>query len=178
MAPRSNAPLGDQEPDVQCQAVKLGAVVRRRPHSSGDRVARRLKLAMAVVAAMATVSALEVDTTRGGHQAGSALPVMTDRVAVQAPPAGVPTPSAVIGTRLGDWELRSSSLVLADVAGQGLATLTHPGAGTVIVYRSDQSIRPELRRQGWTHIGDPTRGTATSSTLFRRPRRPQRNSSR
>ena len=122
-------------------------------------MARRRKLALAVLAAVAIVAAVTDAATRSDRRAPSAAPsaapVTSVRVAGQAPSTAGLIPSTGIGTPLGDWDLQGSSLPLAVLASQGLATLTRRGAGTVIVYRGDESIRPELRREGWTHIGDP-----------------------
>ena len=57
--------------------------------------------------------------------------------------------------RLGRWVLKDRFLVLAQLADQGLATLTRRGNPTVIVFRGELSVTDALRRAGWVHVGDP-----------------------
>ena len=57
--------------------------------------------------------------------------------------------------RLGRWVLKDRFLVLAQLADQGLATLSRPGKPTMIVFRGGLSVPASLRQQGWVHVGDP-----------------------
>ena len=64
-------------------------------------------------------------------------------------------PPFMQGSLLGRWQLQNRFLVLAALGDEGLATLSRPGKSTVIVFRGELSIPPDLRQEGWDHVGDP-----------------------
>lgn len=90
-------------------------------------------------------------------------PTATTQVSpVTAVPATTPPRSpwdSVAGagrsSRLGRWVLRDRFLVLAELADQGLATVSRHGKPTDIVFRGELSVPETLRKQGWVHVGDP-----------------------
>lgn len=58
-------------------------------------------------------------------------------------------------SRLGRWVLRDRFLVLAQLADQGLATVSRHGKPPMLVFRGELSVPATLREQGWVHVGDP-----------------------
>lgn len=70
---------------------------------------------------------------------------------VVAPPVSS-APNAVVAE---PWVLQSSVTLPSAHANQGVATIVDARGHTQIVTRGNASVPPQLRRQGWNHIGDP-----------------------
>ena len=109
-----------------------------------------LAVAVALGAWLTSASA----TTSRAATSGQASPVTA--VPDTTPPRSSWDSVAGAGpsTRLGRWVLKDRFLVLAQLADQGLATLSQRGK-EMIVFRGGLSVPPSLRQQGWVHVGDP-----------------------
>lgn len=122
-------------------------------------------LAVGAVAAVALVLPLGC-TARSQPVAPSARPTPRTTIAADPKAAG-PTPVdtttqpgpsenlAGVPARLGRWVLVGRQEVLGLVADQGLASVRTAGGQVRVVYRGSLAVTPELRAQGWVHVGDP-----------------------